>query len=86
MNMEILAQIVAVSSAMGAAFHFAVLRPLDNTISRIEKMLDKFEERATREEAARHEMEIKLAECDQRARSAHARIDEITKILAAQNN
>ena len=86
MNMEILAQVLAVASAMGAAFHFAVLRPLDNTISRIEKMLDKFEERANREEQARHEMEIKLAECDQRARSAHARIDEITKILAAQNN
>ena len=86
MNMEIFAQIVAVASAMGAAFHFAVLRPLDNAISRIEKMLDKFEERANREEAARHEMEIRLAECDQRARSAHARLDEITKILAAQNN
>ena len=55
-------------------------------VSDIEKMLDKFEERATREETARHEMEIKLAEVDQRARSAHARIDVITKILAAQNN
>lgn len=86
MNMEVLAQILAVASAMGAAFHFAVLRPLDNSISRIEKMLDKFEERANREETARHEMEIKLAEVDQRARSAHARLDEITKILAAANN
>jgi len=86
MNMEILAQIVAVASFIAAAFHFSVLRPLDNTISRIEKMLDKFEERANREEQARHEMEIKLAEVDQMARSAHARIDEITKILAAANN
>jgi hypothetical protein len=49
-------------------------------------MLDKFEERADREEAARHEVEVKLAEVDQRARSAHARLDEITKILSAQNN
>lgn len=86
MNTEIFAQIVAVASALGAAFHFAVLRPLDNTISRIEKMLDKFEERANREEQARHEMEIKLAEVDQRARSAHARLDELTSVLAAQNN
>ena len=86
MNTEMLAQIVAVGSAIAAAFHFSVLRPLDNTISRIEKMLDKFEERADREEQARHEMAVKLAECDQRARSAHARSDEITKILAAQNN
>lgn len=86
MNLEILSQIIAVASAIGAVFHFAVLRPLDNSINRIEKMLDKFEERANREEQARHEMEIKLAEVDQRARSAHARIDEITKILAAQNN
>ena len=86
MNMEMLAQIIAVASAFAAAFHFSVLRPLDNTISRIEKMLDKFAERADREEQARHEMAGKLAECDQRARSAHARIDEITKILSAANN
>lgn len=86
MNMEVLAQIVAVASAISAAFHYIVLRPLDNTISRIEKMLDKFEERADREEAARHEVEVKLAEVDQRARAAHARLDEITKILSTQNN
>ena len=86
MNMEMFAQIVAVASTFAAAFHFAVLRPLDNSISRIEKMLDKFEERADREEAARHEIDIKLAEVDQRARSAHARLDEITKILADRNN
>ena len=86
MNMEMFAQIVAVASGFAAAFHFSVLRPLDNSISRIEKMLDKFEDRANREEQARHEVEIRLAEVDQRARSAHARLDEITKILAAQNN
>ena len=86
MNMEMLAQIIAVASAFAAAFHFSVLRPLDNSISRIDKMLDKFEDRANREEQARHEVEIRLAEVDQRARSAHARLDEITKILAAQNN
>ncbi len=86
MNLEILSQIIAVASAIAAVFHFAVLRPLDNSINRIEKMLDKFEERADRAEQARHEIDIKLAEVDQRARSAHARLDEITKILAAQNN
>ena len=86
MNMEMFVQIVAVASTFAAAFHFAVLRPLDNSISRIEKMLDKFEERADREEAARHEIAVKLAEVDQRSRSAHARLDEITKILADKNN
>lgn len=86
MNMETFAQIVAVASAFAAAFHFAVLRPLDNTISRIEKMLDKFEERADREEAARHQIEVKIAEIDQRARSAHARLDELTNLLSAQKN
>jgi hypothetical protein len=86
MNMETLSQVIAVASAFAAIFHFAVLRPLDNTINRIEKMLDKFEERADREEAARHEVEVKLAEVDQRARAAHARLDEITKILSTQNN
>ena len=86
MNMEMLAQVIAVASAFAAAFHFSVLRPLDNSISRIEKMLDKFEDRANREEQARHEVEIRLAEVDQRARSAHARLDELTSVIAAQNN
>lgn len=86
MNMEMLGQIVGVASVLAAAFHFAVLRPLDNTISRIEKMLDKFEERADKEEAARHKIEVQIAEIDQRARSAHARIDELTNILSVRNN
>ena len=86
MNLEILSQIIAVASAIAAVFHFAVLRPLDIAIKRIEKMLDKMDERFEREEAARHDVEIKVAQIDQRARSAHARIDEITKILAAKNN
>jgi len=85
-NMEILAQIVAVASGISAAFHFAILRPLDISIKRIENMLDKMDERFDRESAARQSVEVKLAEVDQRARSAHARIDEITKIMAAQNN
>ena len=86
MNWETMGQIVAVASGISAAFHFAVLRPLDIAIKRIEKMLDKMDERFEREEAARHDVEIKVAEIDQRARSAHARIDELTKILAAKNN
>lgn len=86
MNWETMGQIVAVASGISAAFHFAVLRPLDIAIKRIEKMLDKMDERFEREEAARHDVEIKVAQIDQRARSAHARIDEITKILAAKNN
>ena len=86
MNWETMGQIIAVASGISAAFHFAVLRPLDIAIKRIEKMLDKMDERFDREEAARHDVEIKVAQIDQRARSAHARIDELTKILAAKNN
>ena len=85
MNWEMMGQIVAVASGISAAFHFAVLRPLDIAIKRIEKMLDKMDERFEHEASARHDVEIKLAEVDQRARSAHNRLDEITKILAAQN-
>ena len=86
MNLEMLGQIIAVASAFATAFHLSVLRPLDNSISRIEKMLDKFEERADRAEIERHHMDVKIAEIDQRARSAHARLDEVTKILADRNN
>lgn len=86
MNWETMGQIVAVASGISAAFHFAVLRPLDIAIKRIEKMLDKMDERFEREEQARHDVEIKVAQIDQRTRAAHARIDEITKILAERNN
>ena len=86
MNWETMGQIIAVASGISAAFHFAVLRPLDISIKRIEHMLDKMDARFVREEAARHDVEIKLAEVDQRARSAHARLDEVTKILSAHNN
>ena len=86
MNWEVMGQIVAVASGISAAFHFAVLRPLDISIKRIEHMLDKMDARFVREETARHDVEIKLAEVDQRARSAHARLDEVTKILSAHNN
>ena len=79
MNWETMGQIVAVASGISAAFHFAVLRPLDIAIKRIEKILDKMDDRFDKEECARHEVEIKLAEVDQRARSAHNRLDEITK-------
>ena len=86
MNWETMGQIVAVASGISAAFHFAVLRPLDIAIKRIEKMLDKMDERFEREENARHELEKKIVEIDQRSRAAHARLDELTMTLANKNN
>lgn len=77
MNVEILAHMVAVASGLGAVFHFAVLRPLDITIKRIEKMLDRMDERFIEQDHARQNLEIKLAEVDQRAKAAHNRLDEI---------
>lgn len=82
MNWETLAQIVAVASGISAAFHFAILRPLDIDIKRIETILDKMDERFDREAEARHDVELKLAEVNQRARSAHNRIDELVQKLA----
>ena len=69
-------QLVVILGFFGAVFSFAILRPLNNSIVKLELMIDELREDIRRNEERRHEMEIKLAEIDQRARSAHHRLDD----------
>lgn len=75
MNMEMLGQIVGVASALAAAFHFAVLRPLNAAIARLEKTIEQVGEQLGKAEERWHTIDKKVAEIDQRARSAHKRLD-----------
>ncbi len=81
MNLEILAQIVAVASGIAAAFHFAVLKPLNEAILRLDYTLRRMDEQLQKMEEAHHLLDIKVTEIDQRAKAAHARLDELMKMI-----
>ena len=74
---ETAAQIAAIAAAIGAAFSYAVLRPLNNSIKLLQKTIDemRYEMKESREQ--RQELEVHLAEVDQSVRSAHHRIDAL---------
>ena len=70
MSLDTIVQILTVAATCGAAFHWVCLRPLNESITKLNTMVDK-------QTKIIGEAQIKLAEVDQRARSAHHRIDEL---------
>ena len=84
MDGEILENAVKLSIVLGfigGVFSFFILRPLNSTITDLHKAVNELRNDLRACEERRHMMEIKLTEIDQRARSAHHRIDEITHVL-----
>lgn len=75
MTLETIVQIVTIAGAVATAFSFAVLRPLNAAIARLEKTIEQVGEQISRVEERWHEIDKKVAEVDQRARSAHKRLD-----------
>lgn len=55
-----------------------VLRPLNTAIVELQVTVKELRTELRGAEERRHDLEIKVAEIDQRARSAHHRIDELT--------
>ena len=74
---ETAAQIAAISTVIGAAFSFAVLRPLNNSIRALKETVDEMRAEMKESRKQRQEMEVHLAEVDQSVRSAHHRIDAL---------
>lgn len=72
-------QIVTIAGAVATAFSFAVLRPLNAAIARLEKTIEQVGEQLGRAEERWHTIDKKVAEIDQRARSAHKRLDTFTE-------
>lgn len=62
-----------------------VLRPLNATITRLEKTVDKLYEQVSHADKRRQELELKIVEIDQRARSAHHRIDGLAEFCKEQH-
>ena len=75
--LETLAQIMAIAAVIGAAFSFAVLRPLNASIKALQKTLDEMRAEMKEGRKQRQELEVHLAEVDQSVRSAHHRIDAL---------
>lgn len=86
MNVEVLAQIVAIAGGIGTVFHFAVLRPLNEAIVRLDCTLQRMDSQLRQMEDAHHLLDVKVAEVDQRAKSAHARLDELMKMIRFEHN
>ena len=74
-------QLVVILGFFGAVFSFAILRPLNNAIVKLELMISELRDDMRHNEERRHEMEIKIAEIDQRSRSAHHRMDDFQETL-----
>lgn len=75
--LETIAQIAAIAAVIGAAFSFAVLRPLNNAIKALQKTIDEMRAEMKESREQRQELEVHLAEVDQSVRSAHHRIDAL---------
>jgi len=81
MNWEMMGQIVSVAGLCATAFHFAVLKPLNEAILRLDCTLQRMDNQLRQIEEAHHLLDVKVAEIDQRSKSAHARLDELMKMI-----
>ena len=72
-----IAQIAAIAAVIGAAFSFAVLRPLNASIKALKETIDEMRAEMKEGRERRQEIEVHLAEVDQSVRSAHHRIDTL---------
>jgi hypothetical protein len=81
--MEYLSSMAAATVVLGfiwGIFSVAILRPLNNSIVELRDATKALRAEMHENEERRHQQDIKIAEIDQRARSAHHRIDEIMGI------
>ena len=81
--MEYLNGMAAATVVLGfiwGIFSVAILRPLNNSIIELRDATKELRTEMRENEERRHLQDIKIAKIDQRARSAHRRIDEILGI------
>ena len=73
------AQVTVIGGAIWSVVSYVILKPLDKSIGRLEKSLDIMTVKLEEENKHSHDIEIKLAAVEQSARSAHKRLDFLTK-------
>ena len=74
-----LAPATVVLTFFGAVFSYFILRPLYAAISELRLTIRELREEVRINEERRHQLEIKVAEVDQSAKSAHHRIDTLQR-------
>ena len=74
-----LAPATVVLTFLGAVFSYFILRPLYAAISELRLTIRELREEGRINEERRHQLEIKVAEVDQSAKSAHHRIDTLQR-------
>jgi len=72
-------QVTVIGGAIWSIVSYVILKPLDKSIGRLEKSLDIMTVKLEEENKHSHDIEIKLAAVEQSARSAHKRLDFLTK-------
>lgn len=75
------AQVTIILSFFGAAFSYMILRPLNASINELKASIDKLSSKFERADERQRSLEVRVAEIDQRARSAHHRMDVINSRL-----
>ena len=76
---ETAAQIAAIAMVIGAAFSYAVLRPLNASILALKDAVEDMRREMRESNKQRQELEVHLAEVDQSVLSAHHRIDVLER-------
>lgn len=80
--MEILNNVATASVVLGfcgGVFSYFILRPLNNAIVELRVAVRELRSDLRTAEERRQQLEIKVAEIDQRAKAAHNRLNEIIK-------
>lgn len=77
MDVNVLASWTVVLGFVGGVFSWIILRPLNAAIENLNKAVRELRMELLTAEGRRHDLELKVAEIDQRARSAHHRIDRL---------
>lgn len=77
MDINSVASTTVVLGFAWGVFAYVVLKPLNLAIDNLNKAVGELRMEILTAERRRHDLEIKVAEIDQRAKSAHHRIDRL---------
>ena len=80
------ASVTVVIGFMAGVFSYSVLKPLNKAIDNLDRAIGELRMDLLTSEDRRHQMELHLVEVDQRARSAHHRVDDLARFCQKEFN
>lgn len=76
MDFNTLEAYATIATAVGTAFYWLVLRPLNQSITDLQKVLHDLRSDLKENEERRHSLEVRVEGIDSSVRSAHHRLDD----------